>query len=359
VVQDDELENKVGAFYTKIADPVLANVKLETQGVTIRDMQPSRVPDLFAGTQLIVLGRYTGSGKGTITLTGDLNGKAQKYTYDLRLPETEREQDFIPKLWANRQIGYLLEQIRLKGENKELKDEVIRLSKDFGIVTPYTAYLVEEPGATPLGAVRLGSDARDYFFAEGAPGMAGGLGGGGFSRGGRGDGTVKGSKPSASGGAAGQRGPQGPAGPPGPANRPDSPVVRERLEQQARFKQQADGYYRSTGANAVEASKRVRQLKDSEQAVDEVESQRLIAGRQFQWQKGQWADQTATPKMTRVDVKYGSDAYFQLLSENKDWAKFMAAGKQVMFRTGKTTVVQIGEKGKEKLTEAELKALAK
>ena len=348
VVQDDELENKVGTFYTKIADPVLANVKLETQGVTIKDMQPSRLPDLFAGTQLIVLGRYTGSGKGTITLTGDLNGKAQKYTYDLRLPEQEREQDFIPKLWANRQIGYLLEQIRLKGgdmpQNKELKDEVIRLSKEFGIVTPYTAYLVEEPGLQPLSSVRLG--------AEAAPGMAGGLGGGLAKR----DGVAR-SRGAAVPGAAGARGPQGPAGSPGVPD--NSPIVRERLEQQARFKQQADGYYRSTGANAVEASKRVRELKDQVQVIDEVESQRMIAGRQFQWQKGQWMDQTATPKMTRVDVKYGSDAYFQLLSENKDWAKYMAAGKQVLFRTGKSTVVQIGEKGKEKLTETELKALSK
>lgn len=360
VVQDDELENKVGTFYTKIADPVLANVKLDVQGVSIKDMQPSRVPDLFAGTQLIVLGRYTGSGKGTINLTGDLNGKAQKYTYDIRLPETEREQDFIPKLWANRQIGHLLEQIRLKGENKELKDEVIRLSKEFGIVTPYTAYLVEEPGATPLGAVRLGAEARDgrFYDAVGGPALLGGGAGGAVSGRARGD-IAKGSKP-ASPGAAGARGPQGPAGPPGPANRPaDSPVLREQLERNVRFKQQVDGYSRSTGANAVEASKRVRQLKDSEQAIDEVESQRIIAGRQFQWQKGQWMDQTATPKMTRVDVKYGSDAYFQLLSENKEWAKYLAAGKQVLFRTGKTTVVQIGEKGKEKLTETELKALAK
>ena len=338
----------------KIADPVLANVALDVKGVELKDVQPSKLPDLFAGTQLLVLGRYTGQGKATVTLTGELNGKQQRYTYDMTLPERRVEQDFIPKLWANRQIGFLLEQIRLKGENKELKDEVIRLSKEHGIVTPYTAYLVEEPGLTPLGAVRLGLEAQT--------GLADGLGGG-FG-GGRMRGAVVGkpsSAPAGGAGAAGPRGPAGPSGAPGVLRQKTAEEQRYYMyaERESLFRKQADGYQRSTGSNAVEASKRVRQLKDSEVAEDELEIQRNVSGRQFRWQKDQWVDQSVTAKMTQVNVKYGSDAYFKLITANPEWSRYMSVGKQLTFRTGKSTQVVIGEKGKEKLTDAEVKGLEK
>ena len=54
------------------------------------------------------------------------------------------EYDFIPPLWASRRIGYLLDQIRLNGEDKELVDEITQLAREHGIVTPYTSYLIME-----------------------------------------------------------------------------------------------------------------------------------------------------------------------------------------------------------------------
>src|SRR5439155_5316905 len=96
-----------------------------------------------------VLGRYKGEGKASVKVTGDIGGAARTYTYDVTMPAQERDHVFIPKLWASRRIGSLLEEMRLHGESAELKDEVIRLSKEHGIVTPYTSYLVEEPGQVP------------------------------------------------------------------------------------------------------------------------------------------------------------------------------------------------------------------
>src|SRR5205814_2300783 len=52
--------------------------------------------------------------------------------------------NFIPKLWATRRVGYLLDEIRLHGESTELRDEVTELARKYGIVTPYTAYLIVE-----------------------------------------------------------------------------------------------------------------------------------------------------------------------------------------------------------------------
>jgi len=339
VAQDEDLETRIGSFYAKIADPVLSNVELRLTGATLKDIYPARIPDLFAGTQLLVLARYQGQGRATLTLTGEVNGRPRRFEYDLTLPERELGQEFIPRLWAGRRIGFLLEEIRLHGENKELKDEVVRLSKEHGIVTPYTSYLVEEPGVTPLSVNSrfLDRDGRGGFGAGG-----GGLGGGGAVPGG-----PRGAAPAPT-----------VAGKPGAVPNAPQLEAERRAAQQQLARQQADGYYRTTGQNAVEASKRVQQLKEKQTDETEVEVVRTVQGRAFRAEKGQWVDETAKGKLTTVNVRYGSDAYFKLIA-NPEWARYLSLGRQVTFRSGKSTQVVVGEKGKEKLTDAEVKDLAK
>ena len=68
------------------------------------------------------------------------------------------DHEFIPRLWATRRVGYLLDEIRLHGENAELRDEVTELARKYGIVTPYTAYLIVEDETrrnVPLGLQSL------------------------------------------------------------------------------------------------------------------------------------------------------------------------------------------------------------
>src|SRR5260221_7206766 len=103
------------------------------------------LPDLFAGSQLVVVGRYRDQGTATVTLTGLFNGQTQTYTYkNLAFPDNAGGQAFIPRLWATRKIGVLLNQIRLNGQTPELVDSVVRLSVRYGIITPYTSYLIQE-----------------------------------------------------------------------------------------------------------------------------------------------------------------------------------------------------------------------
>jgi Ca-activated chloride channel family protein len=102
------------------------------------------LPDLFAGTQLVVVGRYADGGDIEITLQGEVNGQAQTFRYDNVRFERSGGEEFIARLWATRKIGYLLQQIRLHGEQGELVDEVVDLSIRYGVITPYTSFLVEE-----------------------------------------------------------------------------------------------------------------------------------------------------------------------------------------------------------------------
>ncbi len=149
----ERVDEQVSAFYAKVSTPVLADLELAVDGVRIEDTYPYPLPDLFAGTQLIVTGRYRQGGPATISLTGQVNGRPRTFRYDdltFAADSTAGEKlfggnDFIPRLWATRKIGYLLNQMRLRGENRETIDQVVNLSIRYGIITPYTSFLVEEP----------------------------------------------------------------------------------------------------------------------------------------------------------------------------------------------------------------------
>jgi Ca-activated chloride channel family protein len=145
VLPEEDIEVKVSSFFTRIKEPVLAAPKLSfPDTVRVTKLYPSPVPDLFRDEQLVLAGRYSGHGDGAIQIEGSVNGETKRFAYDVKFPEEAKDHDFIPRLWATRRVGYLLDEIRLRGENKELKDEVIELARKYSIVTPYTAYLIQE-----------------------------------------------------------------------------------------------------------------------------------------------------------------------------------------------------------------------
>ncbi len=145
VLPDEDLEVKVSSFFAKIKEPVLANPALKFTGdVRATKLYPSSLPDLFKGEQLVLAGRYSGQGNSAVAIEGTVNGATRKYAYDLAFPEESSDHEFIPRLWATRRVGNLLDEIRLHGQNAELRDEVTELARKYGIVTPYTAYLIVE-----------------------------------------------------------------------------------------------------------------------------------------------------------------------------------------------------------------------
>lgn len=148
VLPEEDLEVKLSNFFAKIKDPVLANPTIQFTGaVRVSKLYPAPLPDLFRGDQLILVGRYSGKGDAAVMLAGDAAGTNRKFTYEVNFPRTADDHEFIPRLWATRRVGYLLDEIRLRGESAELRDEVTELARKYGIVTPYTAYLIVEDEA--------------------------------------------------------------------------------------------------------------------------------------------------------------------------------------------------------------------
>src|SRR5262245_44622755 len=152
VREAEDIEARVSSLFGKISHPVLANLKLSVgNGIQLNEVYPPQLPDLFHGTQLVVIGRYTGNGHAAIKLTGNVGRETREFVYELKFPEkTTEEKSFVEDLWARRKVGYLLDQIRLNGEKKELVDEVTTLAKRYGITTPYTSYLIVADSPVPI-----------------------------------------------------------------------------------------------------------------------------------------------------------------------------------------------------------------
>lgn len=141
---EEAIDEKVSAFYSKVSTPLLANLEIDFGRIDVEEVYPYPLPDLFAGSQLVVVGRYRQGGDTDLTLKGEVNDRLQRFRHEDVTFQRDGGEEFIARLWATRKIGYLLQQIRLNGEEKEMIDEIVDLSIRYGIITPYTSFLVEE-----------------------------------------------------------------------------------------------------------------------------------------------------------------------------------------------------------------------
>ena len=166
VLPGERLDETISAFYEKIRTPVLTDLQLDFGDITVYDLYPNPLPDLFSGSQVIVVGRYKGAGFVNVELKGQVNGQTQVFDFpEQRFAGDSRSSkdvfETLPRLWATRKIGHLLNQIRLNGPDEETIEQVVKLSIRYGIVTPYTSYLVTEPA--PLGQEEQDRIANDAF----------------------------------------------------------------------------------------------------------------------------------------------------------------------------------------------------
>ena len=277
---EERVDDEVSALYAKISAPVLTNLTLDFGAILVDELYPAApLPDLFAGTQLIVTGRFRDGGATTVTLRGELDGEERVYSYDVRFPHNAGGAVFIPRLWATRKIGALLHAIRLHGEDPELVDSIVRLSIRYGIITPYTSFLITEDDIFTQRGVE---QAQMMFEAE-ADGVA---------------------VPSGQAAVDAAESAAGLAG----ANAPLAAPTRSSL-----------------GGVGVEAP--------AEEGTGQVI--RYAADRTFVWRDGMWIDTLYdADTMTPLKVTFLSDAYFELLALDPVIGEFLALGEQVLFVWG-------------------------
>ncbi len=271
----EQIDETVSEFYRKVSTPVLSDLSIDFGDTRVADVYPYPVPDLFAGSQLVIAGRYVNGGGTTLTVKGQVNGQSQSYTFSGVSFKSVGGDDFIAPLWATRKIGYLLAQIRLHGENKEAVDEIVSLAVRYGIVTPYTSFLIDESQDVLTREGRVGA-AKD-LNSQMAPAITAPLGMGG----------------------------------------PAPTAV--------------------AGPTAVAASQANRALKEADTAASNSSEVKQVGDKAFILREGVWTDTTFDPsRMNTSKIAFGSAAYFDLMTKHPEWAAYLSLGERVIFLAGGT-----------------------
>ena len=273
ITPGEDLEIKVSNFFAKVNYPVLSDLSLDLGGVEADSQYPRSLPDLFKGSQLTIVGRYKNSlNRATIKLTGKMGPRSETFSFaGHSFPSEENDNQFLPRLWATRRVGYLLEQIRLNGENRELVDEIVSLGTRFGIVTPYTSFLVTED---MKDRARLGG--REGQFTD----------------------RMRAMRPEMAGQAAPASG--------------EMAVLRSQVERKIKEAERDDG------------------LTDSLSTVRVVGSKTFLM-KDGVWVDTEYKADMRLPK---VDVTFGSEEFFKLVADKPELAEFFALGKKVIVVLG-------------------------
>lgn len=169
----ENIERAVGSLAAKVASPVLTDVTISGADVELYDLQPGSLPDLFAGDEMVVFGRYRGAGSGeqSVTVRGRRNGRAEEFTTSFGDRDNDNAR-YIEQLWAARKAGALSREIRLRGQTRETMDALKQIALRYGILTEYTSYLVQEPNV----ALRQQAEERAMRAPAAAPATQAGSG---------------------------------------------------------------------------------------------------------------------------------------------------------------------------------------
>jgi Ca-activated chloride channel family protein len=171
----ENVERALGLLATKVRHPVLTDLEIAGAPVRLEEIYPVRIPDVFAGEELVLFGRYGSEGEGRLRLRGTRSGGTETFAVGADFPRTTDANGYIPRLWASRKLGHLTRQIWTEGETPGLVAEIRELALRYGLPSAYTSYLVQESDVVadrpiPAGGVPGRTDQGSMFLPS-APSM--------------------------------------------------------------------------------------------------------------------------------------------------------------------------------------------
>ncbi len=299
------VEAALGALSAKIRHPALLDLRIDRAPVDLVELAPARLPDLFHGEELVIFGRYRGRGTGSVALSGERNGRRERFSVHGEFVAHGTDNDFIPRLWASRRIGDLTRQIRLEGSTV-LIAQVRDLGLRYGILTEYTSYLVQEPeaiagGPVPPGAVPLREDRRRD------------------------------------------------AASPAPAQAQTGAMAFERAQASANMREVK---------SLADAEAVARRAEAGFDAGGPSSATRTVGGRIFVRRDGVWTDASHRDSVHVTVVAPYSDAYFALVRALPELAPWLRAGDEVLV-AGRRASIRIGPSGVAAWRHGELDRLAR
>ena len=298
----ENVERVISILATKIRHPVLTDLTLDGGAIDVDEVYPVRIPDVFAGEELVLFGRFSGEGRARLMVRGERAGRSLAFGTDVTFPEDSDANAYIPRLWAARKLGHLERQIWTEGESASLVEEIRSLALRHGLPSRYTAYLVEEPEVVANGPVQRGGGRWDPAMTLGQAGA------------------------------------------------PTAPAA-------------ASGAAAVQAAESARQRRSARNEADLRAADEEVlagvagrEDTRALGGRLFTLRDGVWTDAAPTTGQRVIRVKAFSAAYFEMLGALPELEPVLRELGDVVV-TGTRVSVRVGSEGIEQISTSELREL--
>ncbi len=288
----ENIEREISTLFAKISSPVLTDPEINFAAANVYDVYPQKLPDIFKGQSVIVVGRYRKPGEVKIALSGKQARGIHKFEYTMNFERRESENDFVDNIWANRKVSHLLQQVRFNGENKELVESVKALGEEYGIITPYTSYLVTEQ-QEELAAVERSSVGQ-------LPGVS---------------------------------------------------IQRMQSKQAAReMKVEADEealggvvFYdamtnvaaapsSASGKGAVMSSRVQKKMANTLQSTKMLITMKRVANKTFYLKNGIWTEHGIEDKKDAIEIKFLSSEYFELVQQNNQIKDILSIGEKIIFK---------------------------
>ncbi len=314
ILPEEDIATKISRFFDRVGSPLMTDVKIDFGGLQVKDTFPRQIKDIYQGEQVAVFGRYTGHGEKTIKITGTVNGSRQTFTYALAFPEYSEDDKnaFVPRLWAGKKVDFLLSEIRKSpsAPPKELVEEVTYLAKRYGIITPYTSYLMVEDIAKNDPNVNANQTLTFTRRAQALNGLV----------------PPRFAAPNAKPGEA------------TPANPTDLPVASSEEAKESvvkASKKLAELRKRSDQSGAAESLDSYADdllARDGKGEKSRLQALRYIGTRTFYKSGDVWYDSQYKAGQTKIThtIKIGSDDYIQLLLKDGQLAKYFALGNVIL-----------------------------
>ncbi len=299
----EDVEDAVGQMVAKIQFPVLADLEIGDVPVSLSEVYPERLPDLFAGEELVIFGRYDAPRRtrtGQLQITGRRNGRTERFAARVSFPRDAQDNDFIPQLWASRKIGYLTQHVKLNGHNPELVEEIRETALRYGLLSEYTSYLVQEP--------------MDQLATTRTRGRIGQLG-------------VSSLSPAAAATAYG--------------------AVAVNAAEQARVRRE--------GRSMADLEEADKALFDDRA---DARNRRAVGGRVFVEKDGAWVDAMHGDSLSVVELAPFSHAYFEVLKRLPELERYFKKFDEVLV-AGESVSIKVTDGGAERLSPLKLATLVK
>jgi Ca-activated chloride channel family protein len=140
VESEDRLDAVMDRIHRRIGTPVLTGVRVEPAGLEVdrSSQSPARLPDLFEGVPLVLMGRYHGaSATGSITISGrDAAGRPWTQT----VPARGSDNPALTWAWARGRVRDLEDRYAALGRTVPEK-EIVQTSLRFGVLCRFTAFI--------------------------------------------------------------------------------------------------------------------------------------------------------------------------------------------------------------------------